>query len=176
MIRETTRSRAKMRRSHTRAPNVASTLRQYAGALAVSAAAAIALWAWSVSTAAAQATPTNNPASSAPAVDVPLEEYRRLLDGRTAYFYLANGALWGREYYIPGTDRSVFRYPDGRCFEGEWRVEGGLYCFYYRERPSCWRTVWLGGRLTVFSQAGGVQFIDHIADGEPLSCGSDLIG
>lgn len=107
--------------------------------------------------------------------DIPLSEFRSIVDGKTVYFELEDGTPWGREYYIPGTQNSVFVFHDGECFEGYWQVEGLYYCYYYRDQPSCWLTFWEDGEIKVESRSGMRQVVGKIADFEPLSCEPELL-
>lgn len=101
-------------------------------------------------------------------------EFHALVDGRTVYFELEDGTLWGREYYITGTRRTVFEFYDGECFNGDWRKEGPYYCYYYTGQPSCWLTFYEGDKLTVLSRSGAKQRVRKITD-ETLSCEADLL-
>lgn len=102
------------------------------------------------------------------------EDFHALVDGRTVYFELEDGSLWGREYYIRGTNRTVFEFTDGECYNGDWRKEGPFFCYYYLEQPSCWLTYYEGDRLTVLSRGGARQRVRKITD-ETLSCDADLL-
>lgn len=102
------------------------------------------------------------------------EAFKALVDGKTLYFSLPDGAHWGREYYIPGTQRSVFIFANGECFNGTWRLEEERYCYYYHPDPSCWLTFYVDERLTVISRRGDVQYVEQIVDDEPLVCGGEV--
>ena len=106
--------------------------------------------------------------------DVDKAEFHAMVDGRTVYFELEDGTLWGREYYIAGTQRTVFEFYDGECFNGDWRKEGPYYCYYYTGEPSCWLTYYEGDQLTVLSRSGAKQRVRKITE-ETLSCDADLL-
>ena len=103
------------------------------------------------------------------------DEFRKLSDGKTLHFHLPDGTPWGREYYIPGTQDSVFVFHDGECFEGYWTYDGQHYCYHYQTEPSCWVHFWRQGQLTVESRGGHRQVVVAIRDREPLSCKPDLL-
>ncbi len=111
--------------------------------------------------------------SSDPQRSIGKAEFNALVDGRTVYFELEDGTFWGREYYIRGTNRTVFEFADGQCYNGDWRKEGDYYCYYYLDEPSCWLTFYEGDRLTVLSRNGAKQRVRRISD-ETLSCDADL--
>lgn len=102
--------------------------------------------------------------------DIELPEFRELFVGKTVYFSLEDGTRWGREYYRPGSQESVFVFEDGPCFEGHWNKVDRHYCFYYREEASCWQTFWENDKIYVVSRTGMRQEIERIVDSEPLSC------
>lgn len=118
---------------------------------------------------------TDEPSSIEIPRDIPLSEFHSIVDGKTVYFELEDGTPWGREYYIPGTQDSVFVFHDGECFEGYWQVEGLYYCYYYRDQPSCWLTFWEDGQIKVESRGGMRQVVGKIVDFEPLSCQPELL-
>lgn len=103
------------------------------------------------------------------------DEFREISDGKTLHFHLPDGTPWGREYYIPGTQDSVFIFHDGECFEGYWTYDGQHYCYHYQNEPSCWVHFWRQGQLTVESRGGHRQVVVAIRDREPLSCKPDLL-
>ena len=111
-------------------------------------------------------------ADAAPAgrQDIELPEFRELFMGKTVYFRLEDGTRWGREYYKPGGQESVFVFENGPCFEGRWDKVDDRYCFYYREEASCWLTFWENEEIYVVSRTGMRQQIDRIVESEPLSC------
>ncbi|MBX2853740.1 MAG: hypothetical protein KTR21_02065 [Rhodobacteraceae bacterium] len=102
-------------------------------------------------------------------------EFRKLSDGKTLHFHLPDGTPWGREYYIPGSQDSIFIFHDGECFEGYWTYDGQHYCYHYQSEPSCWVHFWRQGQLTVESRGGHRQVVVAIRDREPLSCKPDLL-
>lgn len=106
---------------------------------------------------------------------IPFDEFRALADGKTLYFQLMDGRFWGREYYVPGTQESVFVFADGECFEGYWTYRDEIYCYHYREQPSCWRHFWLDGSIAVESGDGLRQVVAKITENEPLSCKPELL-
>lgn len=106
---------------------------------------------------------------------IPFAEFRALTDGKTLYFELEDGRLWGREYYIPGTQDSIFVFADGECFEGYWTYDETYYCYHYRENPSCWLHYWEGDQIKVESRSGMRQVVGKIVDREPLSCEPELL-
>lgn len=106
---------------------------------------------------------------------IPFDEFRALADGKTLYFQLLDGRFWGREYYVPGTQESVFVFADGECFEGYWTYRDQVYCYHYRDQPSCWRHFWLDGAIAVESGDGLRQVVAKIAENEPLSCKPELL-
>lgn len=123
--------------------------------------------------------PAQAPSAEANAQDglrtIPFAEFRALTDGKTLYFELEDGQLWGREYYVPGTQDSVFVFADGECFEGYWTYDETYYCYHYRDQPSCWLHFWEGGQIKVESATGMRQVVGKIVDREPLSCEPELL-
>ena len=108
-------------------------------------------------------------ASPAPKpIEIP--EFQNLFIGKTVYFELEDGTLWGREYYVPGSQDAVFVFADGQCFEGYWAKVEDRYCFFYRDEPSCWLTFWEADRIIVVSRDGMRQRVRTIVESEPLSC------
>lgn len=102
--------------------------------------------------------------------------FKALVDGNTVYFELEDGSLWGREYYRPGTNETVFIVAEtGECLKGFWRLEGERYCYYYRDRPSCWLTYYEGDRIVVEAPDGMRQRVRKIVSNEPLSCEKGLV-
>ncbi|MCI4662878.1 MAG: hypothetical protein MRY63_13790 [Neomegalonema sp.] len=101
---------------------------------------------------------------------LPLNKFQALVDGKTLYFTLPNGSFWAREWYEPGSNRTVIQMNSGECIEGHWELHGNRYCYFYREQPSCWLTHYEADRLKVVSRTGSVQYVDKITDNEPLSC------
>lgn len=104
-------------------------------------------------------------------------EFEELFLGKTVYFVLPDGTPWGREFYAPDGEQTVFVYWDGRCLQGRWAAhERARYCFYYRDEPSCWATFWQGREIVVVSDDGMRQRVERIVEDEPLSCEPELIG
>ncbi len=50
-------------------------------------------------------------------VDIPLEEWRAITDGRTLT-YRINGAFWALEHYHAGTNRVTLELENGACSSG----------------------------------------------------------
>lgn len=143
-------------------------------------AAAMVFWA-GVSAVAqtADASPPAAPAQATPSDGgerlIPFDEFRALSDGKTLHFLLEDGTPWGREYYVPGTQDSVFVFDNGECFEGYWTYDQQYYCYFYRDEPSCWTHFWEEGRIKVESRSGMRQIVGRIVDQEPLSCEPELL-
>ncbi|MEO1291390.1 MAG: hypothetical protein AAFV62_00940, partial [Pseudomonadota bacterium] len=114
-------------------------------------------------------------AGDAEVPSIPLAEFRSLVSGKTLHFILPDGSPWGREWYQPGTQRSVFVFRDGTCFDGQWERKGNRYCYYYRDEPSCWLTHYEGDRIKVISRTQMVQYVARITSNEPLSCDPELL-
>lgn len=106
---------------------------------------------------------------------IPFAEFRAMTDGKTVYFELEDGEPWGREYYIPGTQDSIFVFADGECFEGHWTYDSSYYCYHYRDQPSCWLHFWEGDTIKVESRSGMRQVVGKIVEREPLSCEPELL-
>ncbi|MCI4664781.1 MAG: hypothetical protein MRY74_08665 [Neomegalonema sp.] len=104
-----------------------------------------------------------------------LDEFRKLFIGKTVTFHLANGAPWGLEYYDPNGRRAIFRHLDGRCLDGHWEKRGDYYCFFYRDRPSCWLTYRIGDRIEVLAKDGERQKIVKIESNRPISCAPEAV-
>lgn len=140
------------------------------GAMALAAAVTSAVAALVVATAAAaQSTDAGEPTAERRMIDIP--EFERLFLGKTVYFELPTGELWGREYYLPGSNDAVFQFAEtGQCLEGYWAKVDDRYCFFYRDQPSCWLTYWEGDKIIVVSREGNRQQIRQIVDYEPISC------
>lgn len=98
-------------------------------------------------------------------------DWRALVSGKTLYYSTPAG-LVGREYYPPNSDRAIFIYHDGQCFDGTWREENGIYCFLYNGEH-CFQHLRQGERIFVRELDGDTQDVVRITD-EVLSCDPDL--
>lgn len=94
-------------------------------------------------------------------------EWRDYAAGRTLYYEL-NGRLVGREYYPPNGDRVIFEYANGRCFDGTWFIQNGLFCFNY-DQTHCFEHVRRGGEVYARETDGDEQRVTRRTD-EILSC------
>lgn len=70
-------------------------------------------------------------------------EFRSYADGHTLYFEL-NGQPFGAEQFV-GNRETIWRYRDGSCINGAWRVHGAQICFLYGRVGEadvlCWRVL-----------------------------------
>lgn len=107
-------------------------------------------------------------------VPVPVEEWRRLTEGRVVWYAL-RGAHWGREYFHRGRNLATFVARDGTCMTAPWVEADGLYCFAY-SGLDCFRHVRRDGQLMVLPLGDGEpQTIEQITDDGPLSCEPPLM-
>ncbi|MEO1331695.1 MAG: hypothetical protein AAFW46_18780, partial [Pseudomonadota bacterium] len=124
--------------------------------------------------ASAQSAPNASPEDLPGGVD--FSSFKQMVDGKTVYFELLDGSLWGREFYRPGTNQTVFIHETtGECLNGTWDLVGDRYCYYYRNEPSCWLTFYEGDQIIVESRDGSRQRVRKIVSNEPLSCDEGLI-
>ena len=107
---------------------------------------------------------------------IEIDEFRRLFLGKTLSFVLGDGRLWGTEYYDLDGYNVTFLHRDGVCLAGHWDKRDDYYCFYYREKPSCWLTYEIDGQIEVLSRDGQLQRVAAIEDDRPISCEPELIG
>ena len=108
-----------------------------------------------------------------PAADlIDADEWREMMSGKTLT-YESSAGLIGREYYVPGGDRVIFVYYDGRCFDGHWLHDSGFYCFEY-DGFYCFQHFRRDGQIMVREQDGGEQRVTDISD-EILYCKPDLL-
>lgn len=100
---------------------------------------------------------------------VPVEEWRRLTEGRVVWYSL-NGRHWGREYFHVGRNTATFVANDGTCMTAPWVEADGIYCFAY-SGMDCFRHIRRGEQLLVLPLGDGdTQTIEKITDDGPLSC------
>lgn len=121
-----------------------------------------------------QTTPETSSETSSERRPIGLEEFRALVDGKTVYYATPDGVPIGREYFPPGRNSAVYVHVDGPCLNGTWRYAWPVFCFKYRQQPSCWSTYWDGDRIFVLSDDGQLQQITAIVENEPLVC-NDLL-
>lgn len=113
------------------------------------------------------------PAASSPPVEAISEaEWRALVSGKTLYYSTVSGFM-GREYYPPNSNRSIFEYFDGTCFDGSWSQADGIYCFIYGD-THCFEHLRQGERIFVRELDGDEQDVFRITD-EVLSCEPELL-
>ncbi len=108
------------------------------------------------------------------------EAFDALATGRSLHFTL-NGEPFGAEQFFAGR-RSLWRYSDNVCQQGEWRGEGDAICFDYAGEPApiCWHFIETDGRHAAVLLENGVETgfrldLDRI-DTEPLPCPGPRIG
>lgn len=110
--------------------------------------------------------------------DIPAEEWRRMVQGRTVT-YLIGGEVWAREAYTPGSDTVSIQLSDGTCMQGFWYTRDREYCFAWElGEVSCFRHVRSDGQILVIPMDGGlpagsVQTVSGISD-LGLACGPAL--
>lgn len=100
------------------------------------------------------------------------QEWREIASGKTLRYESAAG-LVGHEYYVPGGNRVIFVYFDGRCFDGQWAYVDGYYCFEY-DGFYCFEHFHRDGEIMVRERDGGEQRVAGITD-EILSCEPQLL-
>ena len=95
-------------------------------------------------------------------------------EGYTLYFE-HDGAPFGAERFGPDNS-STWRYQDGSCVEGVWRVHGAQLCFFYGQGREvlCWRMLRRDGsyvaRLLGDGPDAGMELVVTGRDREPLLC------
>lgn len=92
--------------------------------------------------------------------------YRNYADGQV-------GGLVGREYYAPGGDRVIFVYFDGRCFDGSWSENAGVFCFQY-DGTHCFEHIAREGQVFARELDGDEQIVTRRTN-EVLSCTPDPV-
>lgn len=112
------------------------------------------------------------PAATEPVQSFTEAEWRALVSGKTLYYDTPWGFM-GREYYVPNSNRAVFVYYDGRCYDGTWSQDAGLFCFLYDGRH-CFEHLREGARIFVRELDGDEQDVVRITD-EVLSCEPQLL-
>lgn len=167
----------RQRESHRRRSWAARLL----GLLALTAATGSA--AWSPSAANAQAVGADEPLAVEPYAGPQRQmfepEWRERFVGRTVYYEMSRGyptgaGLMGKEYYVPNSNKVVFVYNNGECFEGTYDVSDGVFCFNYDDRH-CFRHYERDGQWIVVELDGREQIVASVTD-EVLSCTPDLTG
>ena len=109
------------------------------------------------------------------AVDIPVEEWTAMADGRTLT-YRIDGDLWALERYTRGTNRVEIELYDGTCMSGTWEYAAPLYCFHWEgQGTSCFRHARLGEEILIIEASGtdsppAIQAMTAISDA-PLACG-----
>lgn len=76
------------------------------------------------------------------------------------------GEVLGHEYYIPNSNKVVWKSADGQCFNGEHRFDSGAVCFTYQG---------LEGESCHITRKDGQYFTSHdlyieVISSQPLSC------
>ena len=128
---------------------------------------------------AAMAQKAEAPSGSVPIIrDIPLEDWRARVLGRTVHYYI-DGEPFGREYYFPDGRGVIFQHVGGTCLEGEWvyREAIAAYCYLWPEAVSCFRHVMRGDETLILPvepdgspSLSGPQTVERITP-QPLSCG-----
>lgn len=97
-------------------------------------------------------------------------EWRALVRGKTLSYEHRSG-LVGREFYPPSSeDRAIFVYADGRCYDGAWRYNDGVYCFEF-DGVHCFEHFRRGESLWVREiLSGEEQRVTAIVEDAPLAC------
>jgi hypothetical protein len=109
------------------------------------------------------------------AVDIPVEEWTAMADGRTLT-YRIGGDLWALEHYTPGSNRVQIELYDGTCMSGTWDYSAPNYCFHWEgQGTSCFRHARLDDEIIVIEASVGegapsTQSMTGVSD-TPLSCG-----
>lgn len=104
-------------------------------------------------------------------------EWRALVEGKTLYYETSRGypdgfGLMGKEYYVPNSNKVVFVYANGDCYEGTWDVEDDVFCFNYDARH-CFKQFDRDGQWVVQEMDGREQVVVKITN-EVLSCAPGL--
>jgi hypothetical protein len=109
------------------------------------------------------------------AVDIPVEDWRAMADGRTLTYRIKE-EFWALEHYYAGTNRVQLQLYDGSCLSGTWAYVAPHYCFYWENQgPSCFRHARLGDEVLIIETQGGqdtamTQSMTAVTD-TPLACG-----
>ncbi|MEO1331678.1 MAG: hypothetical protein AAFW46_18685, partial [Pseudomonadota bacterium] len=104
--------------------------------------------------------------------------WRARVEGKTLYYetrkgYPENYGLMGKEYYVPNSNKVVFVYADGDCYEGTWDYADQIFCFNYDDRH-CFRQFERDGEWIVQERDGREQAVVKITS-EVLSCQPGLV-
>ncbi|RMH38816.1 MAG: hypothetical protein D6688_14665 [Alphaproteobacteria bacterium] len=123
--------------------------------------------------AAALAALAGGTALPAPADPLSVEEFERLVTGRTLYYGI-RGRAYGAEQYLPGR-RVLWSFLDDHCEEGRYYQDGQAICFVYDTlpEPQCWIfEAFEDGRIGARYVApnGALAVIEVERAEEPLSC------
>lgn len=118
---------------------------------------------------------TDDPVSRiAEAVDIPVEEWREMAQGRTLT-YRIDDEFFALERYAPSGDAVTLQLVDGTCLEGTWSYDAPIYCFDWRgAETACFRHARLGDAIMIIQTEDGVdtgfvQTMVGVSD-VPLSC------
>jgi hypothetical protein len=112
-------------------------------------------------------------------VDIPVEEWSAMAEGRTLT-YTIGGEFWAFERYHPGSNRVTLQFYDGACLDGVWDYSAPHYCFHWDgEGTSCFRHARLGDEILILEtrdgvETGALQVMTGVSDA-PLSCGPEAI-
>ncbi len=124
---------------------------------------------------AAASAASDDPASRiAEAVDIPVEEWRALAQGRTLT-YRIDDEFFALERYAPTGDGVTLQLVDGTCLEGTWDYVEPIYCFYWRgAETACFRHARIGDTILIVQTENGVdtgfvQTMTGVSD-VPLAC------
>ena len=107
-------------------------------------------------------------------VDIPLNEWRALAQGRTVT-YRIEGNLYARERYAPSGNRVAIELANGECLDGTWSHRDNQFCFAWDSGEfSCFRHIRLGREILIVHMdgdepSGDIQEMTDISD-VPLTC------
>lgn len=100
------------------------------------------------------------------------QSWHELVGGKTLY-YSYKGRVVGREYYDPESNKAVFIYFNGNCYEGNWYEQNGIFCFNYGGMH-CFEHFEKDGQIIARGVGGDDQIVVKFTD-EILSCDPEFL-
>ncbi|MEL6318321.1 MAG: hypothetical protein AAFR16_11870, partial [Pseudomonadota bacterium] len=89
--------------------------------------------------------------------------------GKTVVYFDEAGRLDGFERFAREGNRAEWRFVDGPCEIGRWRVDAGRFCFNYPAGEFCYLHLRRGGEVYVRDVTDGEEFRVELSDA-PIAC------
>ncbi len=109
------------------------------------------------------------------AVDIPVEDWRDMAQGRTLT-YRMNDEFFALERYARAGNAVTLQLANGQCLEGTWSYEAPIYCFDWgSDGMACFRHTRLGDDIYIVQTEEGadtanIQQMVAVND-VPVTCG-----